>query len=1558
MPDELSGAGRDSVPPSFDFDDDAIASLLDNFVETQTGSQQKRSSRPSDPNDVGAQAAQRTVFQHTSRHEALPLVGDDAAAKSRRIELLDALAERAAGSARARLLTSAGELCEQLGDPSRATERYELAFRADARDVVVLRALRRLAILREDWRAAVDALEREAALELTIAERVAALELLAQIQLSKLGDAAAAEQAATHAAELDEESFVAWMLAAAARLTRGQRAHAARALREAAERWHSGPPQAVILSHAAELMERDGDAAEAQRLYESVLERRPASLDALLGLARCARASGEPDVVIASLRAAAEGTNGAVSRALRRTAAVFARAAGRDEEAHALLGESNDTASLWTLAEAEMLAGHMQAAASTLGRTADDQTGEIAQVGGARQARLLAELGLPPDASRSVHRALRPYLQSLRGLQSADAVDASGLQRLLESMPEESSSPVAMLANADDAARDTDPSHFVRALERELEDASGHQAEGAALARIEVASPPDLLRTLLEAEERDPDSALVRAALMLLDDDAARNALRWRDEAEARQGERSAFALIMAARLTRGTEAAWHACEAALERESNHPPALWMLEEIARDPEVRANAAALQAEVDPVDRNHHRLRASMWAVSQGERHRHAQAALDRTAPDPLLIEHLFESAELGAEAAADLMSLAARKLGSTGYLPRAAAAYRAAGLPAEAARALREASGTAPDNVALRVRQEDAELEAGEFARLADTAMRRAREASDEAEELRAYAAMAEVDRLARGDMQSARLSLQSIAEVRPDHIPTARALEWDALRERDPDRIRSSARRLVDALPQGSPDRLARRRLIIELLRSDPDILQTDIDRSLRSIEEELEADPGLARLVLGAAYARGDTELALRALIALQASLDDDLGRAAFALEAAQLLQRAGDPGRALEALNTAGNHPLALEAEAALLRAAKRWEDAAAVYEEAASGAKDRQRVASLWREAATIYEEELDDGDRALTAWKAAAEADIRYLDVYRRLAAVYQERGALDELAELTDARIDAGADTPTLVGLLIDKAAQRRHRGDVEGVIAALAECLELDPHHYGALRELVETHRSHENWQAAAESLIRIARLKRSADEQVWAFSQLAEIYHEHLSDLPRAEASLRRVLELAPVHIETIDRLASVLTQQDRPREAARLLQELVRHAPSESVRRDYRIRLADTVELAGEGRQAEAMLETLRSEQPTDPDVILAVADYYARQGAGPAESMHLNRAVNDLRDAIESRPGEEALWTTLVRVLNRRHGPGAASCAASAAIAVGHPASLFEGDVTARNEALGEPKVPLPPVVDNLVAPSSLPQTVRRLFALCEHSFDKMLPFDGAAWRLKRPGAEHRPLIEEAGAVAEALGVSEPKLRMTYIAPSSCMPISGDPPTLVAGGNLQEMTTPRERVFLLARALKVAATHRAPALRARPEELDVALLALLQGHDPSRPEGPEPQELHDLRKKLIKAVPRRWRDEVESLVLELRGNSAFSTRLVPFAVSALGDRVALTLTGDVPSAVDALLKMAGHDVPTGHAGRLDAIRETPEAWALIKFAISDAHFEARAQAGVDG
>jgi hypothetical protein len=1468
MADEIRGADRGSTPPSFDFDDDAISSLLDQFVETQTGSQDKHVSHPPDPADPGAQAAQRTLFGRAPRHSTLPLVGRDLDSKRRRVALLDALADRAAGSSKARILTSAAELSEQIADPEGALERYQSAQAADARDVVVLRAIQRLAMQQGRWRLAVDSLEKESSLDIAIAERVAALKLLAQILLAKLGDAAGAEQAALRAAELDRRDFVSWLVAARARLCRDDRAGGARALVAAAERWPSDRGHSTMLLHAAILLEEAQATEESRFRYERLVEDQPELLAAQLGVARTSVALGDSQAAIASLRAASLSAPASIADALRRTAAVITDDSALESE---LLTEASSSASAWTRAHGAALAGKLEEAVRALESQPEDRTVELEGLFAAMRSRYRSELGVPDADTVPAHPALEEYVEASRALGEATSSNANRL----------------------DPAERGAPSMVRRALEREHDFAAGGAVDGWTLALAETLPEDERRSALLAAEQQRPASRLLQYALQLSDPDPERRRARAAEADEA----------------------------LATSAPSPYPPSEW-----------RGNGTPADLDTEALE-------------------------LDLSDLDPLSLEHRLASMGAHGREAAELLLGAAEAFEGIQYLRRTADAFLSARLPSEAARALRAACAERPDDPSLRTRRKDAELRASEFARLAEDAMRRARQAPDELEQLQAFSAMAEVDRLARGDMQSARLSLQSVAELRPDHIPTARALETDALHERDPERIRTSARRLLDALPEGSPERVARWRLTVELLRADADADQRDVDRVLRSIEEPLESDPGLARQVLGAAYAKNDTELAAHALIALQGSYGDHVERAALALEAANVLRDAGEIGQALEALNTAGDHPLALEAEAELLAGSKRWLDAARTFEDAAARAKDPRRAASLWREAARIFEEELDDETEALRTWRAAADADIRYLDVYRRLATLYQTLGQREELMRLTEQRIDAGADNPTLVALLLEQAVQRTAAGDLDGVLQALDDALELDPRNFKALQQLVQTHRARSDWQGAAEGLIRIARLKRSREEEVWAFSQLAEIYHEQLDDLDRAEASLRRALDLAPLHREALDRLASVLVQREKTREAARLLQVLAERATDEAAARDYRIRLSRAVELAGDARRAEAVFEELRIERPTDPDVILAFADYYRRQGAGPAEAMHLNRAANDLREAIDARPGDEGLWSTLVRVVHRRHGPGAASCVAGAAIAIGHSPTLFEGTVGSHGESQGQVKLPLPPRIDPILAPPSLPQTAQRLFALCEHAFDKMLPFDAAAWRLRRPSGAQRILVDEAGAAAEALGISEPRIRVTQVAPAACMPILGDPPTLVVGASLHELTTPEERFFLFARALKVAASQMAPALRARPEELDAALLALLLDQDPSRRHGMDPQTLQQLRKKLLRAVPRRWRDEVESLVLELRSLPAFSTRLVPFAVSNFGDRAALVLTGDTPAAVSGLLKIAGHEVPAGHGGRLQAVAGTPEAIALVRFAISDSHFEARAQAGVD-
>lgn len=1553
------------VPPAptkhaFDFDEGSITALLDTFVEAHTVPQKPQSSHPPDPDDAGAQAAQRTVFQHAPRREALPLVGNDRGAQGRRIELLEALAAHATGSGRARLLAAAAELHDKLGDAEAAIDAYRRALQSDARDVVSVRALRHHALRRQDWLAAAEYIRQEASLELTPEERAAALSLLSTVHRLGTGDVAAAERAARESAEAQPEDFAARLAVAAACLARGDLAGGGAALAEAADRWPQSHAQAVLLQHAGELTEQGGDLAAARSLYERATALDPGSFAARIGLVRASHALGDFEACMRALQELSDQTEDLPLRcALRRTAGAIG--AGRLRETAAALdtlaGDGNAT-TMWTAADIAAGDGDLVRAAQAL-EESDSQTGR------ARAERLRVESkpvgngGLPATDDTRESDPLEPYRRAIRRLRGDD--DGSELRLVLDAMHVAPKSTPADIVGADKAALIGDGAAFAASLERAVDRASDRLGDVLALAEIadEVAVGARRKAFDLTDEREDRDAILCRALAMEDHEDAQNAAARWRAEAVGSSGSQAAFAFGMAARyhLRAGaTEEAARCLEAAIDQRVDYLPALWSLEDGPFEHDIRLGSAVKQASLGGSTEAEAWLRASMWTSDPLERQNHAEAALTPGAPDALLAEWLLPSLGMLTEAAASLLESTIPDEPEQRDL-RAARALLGAGLPGRAARILRKLVEQRPDDDNAASILEEAEIEASEFARVADAMMRRAREATDEAGKLAALATMASVDRLARRDMLSARLSLQSIAESCPSHLPTARALEWDALRERDTERILSSVRRMIDCLEPETPERAARRRLLVEVWNADDDILTNDVDRLLRGIDDDIDPDPGLARRVLGMAYARGEEETALRALASLQSHLQTDLERSALALERAHVLDRMGAPERALAILADSVDHPLGLELEAHLLQAAGHWEDAAAAYDRAALHAKDGRRAASLWRESAVILEEKLDDVDRATAAYVQATESDITYNDVYRRLVSLYRRTGRSAEAEKLTDLRIEAGDDTPNLVALLLEQAEQRRERGDLDAVVASLEECLELDPSHFTVLRELVETHRTRQDWQGTTEALIRIARLRRSPDEQGSAFAQLAEIYDAQLDDQPRAEAALRQVLKLTPAHTETLDHLARVLSTQGKANEAARVLDDLVGRTERDPRQVDYRIRLAAAIESAGHSRQAEAYLEQLRTERPTDVDVILALADHFDRQGAPAACAMHLNRALSDLRTAIDERPQEELLWTALVRVLLRRHGAGAASCAASTALALGLPSASFEGFVDEDHTTLGTPVKPLPRDVDRFVTPRALPPTALRLFALCEQGFDKTLPVDTTYRNLKRVPSKLRSLVVEAAGVAEQLGMAEPKVRMASGATTTCFPLVGDPTALVVGEALLEETTPAERAFMFARALTAAGAHLAPALRATPEALDAVLVALLGNHEASRVNRQPPANATDMRRIILRSVSRRQRDEVEGLVLEIRGDVDFSARTLPLAVAELGNRTALVLTGDVPSAVSALLKARGESIPSAPSARLALIRDTLEVWELVRFALSDGHFEARAQAGVD-
>jgi tetratricopeptide (TPR) repeat protein len=802
-------------------------------------------------------------------------------------------------------------------------------------------------------------------------------------------------------------------------------------------------------------------------------------------------------------------------------------------------------------------------------------------------------------------------------------------------------------------------------------------------------------------------------------------------------------------------------------------------------------------------------------------------------------------------------------------------------------------------------------------------------------------------------------LSLQSILEIAPGHLPSLRALQrYFAEHDRRDDEV-PILERMAENLAEG-PDVTSHLRLAWRLRLSDPETPGDAADEMLLRIAPRAELDIWLAPRLLAAARAQNNTELARTAALRLAELLPGDEERAVARLRAAEL-SRAHDPQSALQLLRDAvassPHHPTAAEELAETCELAGEWRDAAEAWERMARATEVRPRAAERFYRAGRIYQDHLGDLDRARAAFEEASERDVTHADLFDRLCEILQETGQTDRLTQVFEQRLTAGGETNEMVELYVKQARLYVKLNDLANAKSALRAALALQPERVDALRLLADLCLEDEDWRGAAEVLIRIARIRKEREELRWVFFTLGDIYDRHMPDPRRAEAAFQRVLKLLPQDVEAMDKLAVLYEREGQLDKAAEMLFELARLDVDPESNRAHRLKLAEIFERLGDARRAEQVLEEARKNAPTDLAALRALAEFYRRQNAGNALGMHLNRAVNDFRHALEADLGDAAAWPGLVELLSWRGDADAAGAAASAAVALGLVDVEISKLVDATGAAEGKGPAAAFDVIDDLLAPPELPAPTRMVFRLAGEALEKSLPFDVNAYRAERLGPRDmsvRPIAVECG---RWFGIPEPQLFVTSAAPRVCVPVYSNPVTLLIGSELIAITDEREKLFVLVRALKIAQAQLAVVVRAQPHEVVALIGGLVHSYDPHhQPRGADPSHVAEAARRVAKHVNRKVRDELGPLVFEMAGRPGYDPARLAMAASEWGNRVALLASGSAPAAFSALAKLSGErELPADPMARITMLTRFPEANSLLKFAISDAHFEARRRAG---
>ncbi len=868
--------------------------------------------------------------------------------------------------------------------------------------------------------------------------------------------------------------------------------------------------------------------------------------------------------------------------------------------------------------------------------------------------------------------------------------------------------------------------------------------------------------------------------------------------------------------------------------------------------------------------------------------------------------------------------------------------------------ALRSAEAAATTEAPLgRITRERAELRAGRVSRLAEELLAAAKSAEDTRARREAYQRLAVLDATARQDPASALLWHRSILEEAPTFKPSLRHIEQHLVGEGRDDELEPIASAIAAALRGSGAGECTAHAELAARLRMRGAEGSWDSTRELVELAAA-EGEPSLwsLRMLQAHSRARGDDEGFLAVTLRL-------LERAPRPAEAAALLVHAGEVASRLGRLDqarsllerAAAEDPGDVVAWGLLTDVKQRAGDARGAAEACESLARSslvRDHQLLAWYDAGRIWSDEVHDDNRAILALEAAAAIDVAHEDVFDRLSRVYATLKMQPELASLLERRIEGITDPEERLAMEVRRGRILLDVGDVEGARTAFEAALAERPDDASALSAFADLCVAQQDWDAAEQALVRLARLLPTPEEQRDVYARLGELYSRHLLNLARAEVALKEVLKRAPEDGPTMEKLVDVYKRQNDPSRAIELQAELVGKAPTPEDKRRRIIELAAIHEqTAHDTRRAEQTLEAARREFPQDVGVLRALAEFYVRHHQAPAVNILLDRAGADARRALAAGRFTPGVFGVLATVFDLR-GKKDAARVTQAMLAA------FEGraaGVGGANERAYDPRL------DDVLAPEVLTPAMRALLMKTGEALDVAAAIDLRALQAA-PVPADAPIARMAMGVTHAWGLgptqvfSSPKVGLT------CLPVGSSPPTILLGEAL--LGNERLAPFLVMRAVKLVCARASAFGRTPPAELAVLVSAWLKCFNPGwQPQGINPAALSAAGARVQSALPRTLAPDVGVIALEVAGGlGTMAATLGPNAL-CWANRTALLALGDPNTALDAIAAAAGQagGAPQDPAARATWIARTPEARDLVAFGVTDAFAEARARLGLD-
>jgi tetratricopeptide (TPR) repeat protein len=591
----------------------------------------------------------------------------------------------------------------------------------------------------------------------------------------------------------------------------------------------------------------------------------------------------------------------------------------------------------------------------------------------------------------------------------------------------------------------------------------------------------------------------------------------------------------------------------------------------------------------------------------------------------------------------------------------------------------------------------------------------------------------------------------------------------------------------------------------------------------------------------------------------------------------------------------------------------------------------------RAAAFWEEAALLALAAGDQGagEQALEASFARdAGRAVAFDKLFRRV----RERKDNEKLLALVARRLEVTDDPAEIQKLFWEQARVLREGGDQDGALRALEHVTMLDPDHVGALALLGEINIRRGNFEEAAASLARLARLETApAKNRVTAGIAAVDLYENKLGNFDIALEVLMSLHRAKLSNLRVRERLARAAARTGSWKAATEILQELMHERPEAEGRIEAaRLAMAIHRDRLGNPQDAAPAIVKLLEEEPGDGEAL----DMLLQTAHPDAVRERLLRgALSALLGNLERRPTDLPSVRRLVKVARGLRDDALQHVALGVLSALGAADAASEqalAQLSARKARTPQVAVS-EPTLRAILAPGD-EGPLSDLFAILAPTIAEALGPNlsscGVGRRDKIDPRSGLALRNEIAAWAGAFGFREFDLYVGGKEPLDVQGIPGETPALVVGPSVKAPLTPLIRARV-AREL-VAMVRGTTVARSRDDVTIAAIVVAACKLAEVHIDHPPYAVLAEVERLLGKAISRKTRkatvDACRAIVAGRAEPRSWSKRVL-----ASHDRIAVIASGE-PAAV--LSEVLG--VPVERLG--PAIVNNPRAEELLRFALS--------------